>query len=75
MKTAAMIPIAPASREKTLTTPPRTPEEEAMITPIIPEMMAIMASTKPRTAPVAKLRTAAIIAIIENMLKVGSLAA
>jgi hypothetical protein len=44
-----------------------------MITPMIPQMIAMMASTKPSIAPVAKLRTAAMIAMIEKMLKVALL--
>ena len=65
------MPMAPARREKILTNPPLTREEEAMITPMIPEMMAMTAKTKPRRAPVEKLRTAAMMAMMEKTLKVA----
>jgi hypothetical protein len=71
LKQAATTPMAPAIRERMLRIPPRNVEEKAMTTPIIPETMATAAKNKPPIAPVAKLRSAAIIAINEKMLNLA----
>lgn len=63
-----MIPSIPASIDSTPTKPPRTLDREAEIMAMTPQTMATAAKTRPRIAPVMKLSTAAIMAMIANTL-------
>ncbi len=69
--TAAINAIAPANNDSVLITPPRTLGDKERATPINPKMMAITASTKPKKAPVVKLKTAATIAMMEGILNLA----
>src|SRR5688572_20962168 len=70
--TAAIMPRKPASKDNVLTMPPRVREEKDSITPSNPKKIAISASTRPATAPVIKLSTAATSAMIEGILNLAA---
>jgi hypothetical protein len=66
---AATIPMPPAKTATVLAMPPRTPGARASKTPSKPAMMATIANTNPKNAPLVKLQIAAITAINDGILK------
>lgn len=63
--------MKPAMTDIVLTIPPLVRDEKDSSTPSAPKTIATMARTKPHNAPVAKLATAAIIAMKEGMLNLA----
>ncbi len=68
---AAITPRTPPLTASTLTTPPRTRDEKASRKPIVPNINAIIARTRPQNAPARKLATAQTIAMSEAMLNLA----
>jgi hypothetical protein len=65
---AATIPSTPAPNPKILAKPPLTWGDSDNNTPTTPQIMAIIASMKPQSALVIKLKMAAMTAMMDGML-------